>query len=600
MPLGAPTPTPTSRRGAPRLSTDSARALFVPSLSLSRGVLCVCLPACLASERSSAPLVLSLSLAHPAPVCATTPPRLPPVTHPAMSSRRRAKSPAARSTAPNSEAAAFVTEYAGDRSQTWMLSADGKLIRSSPNHGQQQQKKNGNARKAPASKSQTSMVSRIAAELKSIFLPAGYPDSVRAEYLQFQLYDTVQAACSYLRNVLTTSALLKAAGVGEGTASPMAAALTWVLRDGFGMFGSLLFSYYAGANFDVHVKEWRLFADLINDVGLTLDMLAPLSGDYYALTAAIGALCKTICGMVAGATRASITAHFALRGNLADVSAKENAQETAVNLLGLMIGSVAARWLGDSALAAWLAFAVLTILHVWANWRGVGSLTFEHLNGQRARLVTRAWWMQDHHVDAGCRMQDHHVARHAHVTEADLTPFAIARQERIWQPLVTWISAPKVGVGVEALASSSHPRQEGLRDASGAGSSGGKALGLAGLNHVFRDQHYLLRIDANGAPAVAFRPSATDATALFALLHTSLLSLPSCDMEPILRAAGGTMRYGAVGARSWAEEEALLVDSLHLCEREWPRFETIVKKHWREASVPMAHFGRRRVHIERV
>ena len=60
------------------------------------------------------------------------------------------------------------------------------------------------------------------------------------------------------------------------------------------------------------------------------------------------------------------------------------------------------------------------------------------------------------------------------------------------------------------------------------------------------------------------------------------------------------MRYGAVGARSWAEEEALLVDSLHLCEREWPRFETIVKKHWREASVPMAHFGRRRVHIERV
>ena len=314
-----------------------------------------------------------------------------------------------------------------------------------------------------------------AAELKSIFFP-WIPDSVRAEYLQFQLYDTVQAACSYLRNVLTTSALLKAAGVGEGTASPMAAALTWVLRDGFGMFGSLLFSYYAGANFDVHVKEWRLFADLINDVGLTLDMLAPLSGDYYALTAAIGALCKTICGMVAGATRASITAHFALRGNLADVSAKENAQETAVNLLGLMIGSVAARWLGDSALAAWLAFAVLTILHVWANWRGVGSLTFEHLNGQRARLVTRAWWMQDHHVDAGCRMQDHHVARHAHVTEADLTPFAIARQERIWQPLVTWISAPKVGVGVEALASSSHPRQEGLRDASGAGSSGGEAV----------------------------------------------------------------------------------------------------------------------------
>ena len=76
------------------------------------------------------------------------------------------------------------------------------------------------------------------------------------------MFDTLQAACSYLRNVLTTSALLKAAGVGEDAASPMAAALTWILRDGMGMFGSLVFSYFAGANFDVNVKEWRLFADL--------------------------------------------------------------------------------------------------------------------------------------------------------------------------------------------------------------------------------------------------------------------------------------------------------------------------------------------------
>ena len=102
-----------------------------------------------------------------------------------------------------------------------------------------------------------SLPKKVAAELRSIFLPVGYPVSVRPEYLKFQFFDTLQAACSYLRNVLTTSALLKAAGVGEEAASPMAAALTWVLRDGFGMFGSLLFSYFAGAAFDRNVKEWR-------------------------------------------------------------------------------------------------------------------------------------------------------------------------------------------------------------------------------------------------------------------------------------------------------------------------------------------------------
>ena len=56
-----------------------------------------------------------------------------------------------------------------------------------------------------------SMPTRWFAELCSIFLPAGYPASVRPEYVRFQAYDTLQAACSYLRNVLTTSALLKAA-----------------------------------------------------------------------------------------------------------------------------------------------------------------------------------------------------------------------------------------------------------------------------------------------------------------------------------------------------------------------------------------------------
>ena len=33
----------------------------------------------------------------------------------------------------------------------------------------------------------------------------------------------------------------------------------------------------------LHVRQWRLFADVINDVGLTLNMLAPLFGKVRAL-----------------------------------------------------------------------------------------------------------------------------------------------------------------------------------------------------------------------------------------------------------------------------------------------------------------------------
>lgn len=268
----------------------------------------------------------------------------------------------------------------------------------------------------------------LATELKSIFLPVGYPDSVRPEYLRFQAFDTLQAACSYLRSILTTSAILRAAGVGEDQASPMAAAVAWVLRDGVGMFGSLLFSYGVGASFDVHVKEWRLFADLINDVGLTLDMLAPLAGSGFAVIAGLAAACKTICGMVAGATRASITAHFALRNNLADVSAKESAQETAVTLLGLVGGSLLAQRMGDAPMTAWLAFIVLTAVHVWANWLGVGCLTFDYINPQRAHLIIRRWRAKQ-----------------------DISPKAIAAAERIWRPPLLWWSGPQIGVGIDQL-----------------------------------------------------------------------------------------------------------------------------------------------------
>jgi hypothetical protein len=53
-------------------------------------------------------------------------------------------------------------------------------------------------------------------------------------------------------------------------ASALSAAVNWVFRDGVGMTCSLVFSSLAATSFDGNIKEWRLFADVINDAGLTL------------------------------------------------------------------------------------------------------------------------------------------------------------------------------------------------------------------------------------------------------------------------------------------------------------------------------------------
>ena len=56
-----------------------------------------------------------------------------------------------------------------------------------------------------------------------------------------------------------------------------------------------MFTWLGGTSFDRSVKFWRLFADAINDAGLTLEMLSPLCGQYFILVACA---CVCVCACV--------------------------------------------------------------------------------------------------------------------------------------------------------------------------------------------------------------------------------------------------------------------------------------------------------------
>jgi hypothetical protein len=234
------------------------------------------------------------------------------------------------------------------------------------------------------------------ARLQSTFLPEGYPDSVAPEYTTYQCWDTVQALCSYLRGILATAALMEGIGVGSESATPLAAAITWVLRDGAGMLGGLIFASWRGTGFDKDVKIWRLFADGINDVGLTLDLLAPLFGpEYFIYVVSLACVFKSMCGVAAGATKASLTAHFALDGNMADVQCKEGSQETAVTLIGLVFGAYFAKLANGSNECIWVAFFLLTALHFYANYEGVRCLRLPTLNMTRASILVARFYDEE-------------------------------------------------------------------------------------------------------------------------------------------------------------------------------------------------------------
>ncbi|CAN0593667.1 unnamed protein product, partial [Ectocarpus sp. 12 AP-2014] len=71
---------------------------------------------------------------------------------------------------------------------------------------------------------------------------------------------------------------------------------------------------------------WRLFADTSNDIGLALEMLAPLpafrEGGRFLRLICIASVFKAACGVAGGATGAAITEHWAIDNNIADIGAK--------------------------------------------------------------------------------------------------------------------------------------------------------------------------------------------------------------------------------------------------------------------------------------
>ena len=91
--------------------------------------------------------------------------------------------------------------------------------------------------------------------VQTTFLPAGYPGSVGAAYLQFSIWQGVTNMATMASSVLASTFMLYAVGLGAG-AIPTAGALSWVLKDGIGQLGTLVFGKIIAHNFDIHSKTW--------------------------------------------------------------------------------------------------------------------------------------------------------------------------------------------------------------------------------------------------------------------------------------------------------------------------------------------------------
>uniref|UniRef100_A0A2P2LIL8 Uncharacterized protein MANES_01G027700 n=1 Tax=Rhizophora mucronata TaxID=61149 RepID=A0A2P2LIL8_RHIMU len=187
--------------------------------------------------------------------------------------------------------------------------------------------------------------------------------------------------------LISFKALLSAIGVGEKSATVIGATFQWFLRDLTGMLGGILFTLYQGSNLDANAKMWRLVADLMNDLGMLMDLVSPLFPASFVFVVCFGSLSRSFTGVAGGATRAALTQHFALQNNAADISAKEGSQETMATMIGMAVGMLLARLTMGHPFAIWFSFLSLTFFHMYANYRAVCCLALTSLNTERSSIL---------------------------------------------------------------------------------------------------------------------------------------------------------------------------------------------------------------------
>ncbi|KAH0299753.1 DUF647-domain-containing protein, partial [Aureobasidium melanogenum] len=220
--------------------------------------------------------------------------------------------------------------------------------------------------------------------LLDIFLPSGYPHSVTEDYLP---YDSLQAFSSSIAGLLANRAVLEGVGVGDASASATSALLLSILQESLGRVATIFFAHRFGNSLEPECKLYRLLADIFNDAAMVLDCLSPVfPKPMRVMILATGSVLRSLCGVAAGSSKASLSAHFARWGNLGELNAKDSSQETVISLLGMLVGCLVVKTV-NTPFATWTTLLLLLTLHLATNYMAVRSVCMRTLNRQRANIV---------------------------------------------------------------------------------------------------------------------------------------------------------------------------------------------------------------------
>jgi hypothetical protein len=91
--------------------------------------------------------------------------------------------------------------------------------------------------------------------------------------------------------VFTTRTLLSSVGVSQSKVTPGAIAINWILKDGAGRVGKMLFARQ-GKKFDYDLKQLRFSSDLLLEIGAGIELTTAAFPQFFLPMACVANVVK--------------------------------------------------------------------------------------------------------------------------------------------------------------------------------------------------------------------------------------------------------------------------------------------------------------------
>jgi len=180
--------------------------------------------------------------------------------------------------------------------------------------------------------------------------------------------------------VFTTRTLLSSVGVSQSKATPGAIAINWILKDGAGRVGKMLFARQ-GKKFDYDLKQLRFSSDLLLEIGAGIELTTAAFPQFFLPMACVANVVKNVAAVTSTSTRTPIYKAYARGENIGDVTAKGESVGNIADLLGTGLSIFISK--RNPSLVT--SFAFLSCGYLLSSYQEVRSVVLNTLN--RARFT---------------------------------------------------------------------------------------------------------------------------------------------------------------------------------------------------------------------